>query len=888
MAELQQPKPWHRLSVAAASAALATGPDGLAPAEAEARLVRYGANELQEQRRRSPLRMILAQFSDFMILVLLGAAVVAGSIGDLGDAAPIVAIVILNALIGFAQEYRAEKAMAALKKMSGQTALVRRAGQPQPLPAAAIVPGDLVLLEAGNIVPADLRLVEVHRLQADEAALTGESLPSDKDTVVLSDEHLSLGDRRNMAYKGTTVTYGRGAGIAVATGAATELGAIATLLQAEGESRTPLQRRLATFGQRLALLILLVCALIFAVGYLRGEPPLLMFLTAVSLAVAAIPEALPAVVTISLALGAAKMVRQNALIRRLPAVETLGSVTYICSDKTGTLTLNRMTVAAVQLDGSLVAAAEPPAAEAGEGGAVPASPRALLLAAAALCNDVHRNLADELAGDPTEIALTVLAQQWGGDRDGLLQRFPRVAEIPFEAERKCMTTVHRWEDGYLSFTKGAVDVLLDRSAALLTAAGPIVLVRQGLLQAGEEMARQGLRVLCLAMRRWDSLPAELTPKHLEAELTVLGLVGLQDPPRPEAREAVTLCRSAGITPVMITGDHPETARSIATQLGILATADDGVITGRQLEEIAADDFRQVVERTRVYARVAPAQKLQIVTALQEKGEFVAMTGDGVNDAPALKRADIGIAMGITGTDVAKESSAMILLDDNFATIVKAVREGRRIFANILKFITYSITGNTGTLVAITLAPFFGLPLTLLPIQILWLNLLTDSLPGLALAAEPAEGDVMRQPPRPTGEGIFSARRGAFITVCGIGIGAMALLLQEEAQRRGLPWQTMVFTFLVAARMMVALAVRSERNSLTSVGVLRNRPLLAALLVTAGLHLGAVYLPFANRIFATEPLSGIQQAVILLAALAVLLFLEGYKWLVYRVGRSKPA
>ncbi|AJE04852.1 ATPase [Geobacter pickeringii] len=848
-------------------AELASGRQGLAAEEARLRLERYGPNELEERGGRSPLAMFVSQFTDFMILVLLAAAVVAGVIGDAGDAAPIVTIVILNAIIGFVQEYRAERAMAALREMAGNTATLLRDGVAATVPAREIVPGDLVLLEAGNVVPADLRLVEAVRLTAVEAALTGESLPAEKGTEPVVGDDVPLGDRRCMAYKGTVITGGRGAGVAVATGMATELGRIATLIQAEAETKTPLQRRLAAFGRRLAIAIIMVCAAIFALGFLRGEPPLLMFLTAISLAVAAIPEALPAVVTITLALGARKMVRQNALIRRLPAVETLGSVSYICSDKTGTLTLNRMTVESLYVDGTL----HPAGKAAGEG-----APRDLFMTAMALCNDSRFDESGNPVGDPTETALLAAARAAGHDRPVLEEGYPRVAELPFDPERKCMTTFHRSGGAVVAFTKGGAEVIVGRAETVLTAHGEIPLDRHVIGRVIERMAGEGLRVLAVAMRRWEAVPHNLESATAERGLTLLGLAGMLDPPREEAKKAVEQCRTAGITPVMITGDHPLTALAIARRLEIVGDGGEAVVTGRELAAMAPEELAQRVEAIRVYARVAPEQKLAIVKALQAQGHFVAMTGDGVNDAPALKRADIGVAMGITGTDVAKEASAMILLDDNFATIVKAVREGRRIYANILRFIVYSITSNTGTLVAITLAPFFGLPLPLLPIQILWLNLLCDSLPGLALAGEPAGRGIMSRPPVNPAEGIFSGGRGLYVTGYGLLIGGVALALQAWSLRRGLPWQTMVFTFLVVNRLAVAQMVRSERESLFRVGLLANLPLAGAIAVTLILQLAVVYVSFLAAIFSTSPLSLESLAVTLLLACGILVGSEGHK------------
>ena len=864
--------PWHLRTVEEVARALGTDPrGGLEPGEAGNRLEAYGRNEMAARRRRGPLKMLLTQFSDFMILVLIAAAVVAGLVGEPQDSIAIVVIVALNAVIGFVQEYRAERAMAALQRMAALSARVLRAGSVHTVAATELVPGDVVLLEAGNVVPADLRLAEAVRLKVEEAALTGESQPVDKHSEALHDPDPPLGDRRNMAYKGTVVSYGRGTGLVVATGMRTELGRIAALLHGEQEVKTPLQKRLAQFGQRLALAVLAICAIIFAVGVLRGESSLLMFLTAVSLAVAAIPEALPAVVTISLALGARKMVRESALVRRLPAVETLGSVTFICSDKTGTLTQNRMRAEALYADR---AAFERMPSGAGQ-------PWALLGTALALSNDAAPGGAGEVLGDPTEVALYQAAADSGFRKERLEAQHPRLAEIPFEAARQCMSTLHREEEGVIVFAKGAPEALLPRCSRQLTSRGEEPFTPEQVLGVAEEMAARGLRVLALAYRRLAALPARVTPDEVEQGLTFLGLVGLMDPPRPEAPDAVALCRTAGITPVMITGDHPATARAIALRLGIIA--DGGkVMTGRQLARLSLEEFERMVEHVRVYARVAPEQKIKIVKALQDKGEFVAMTGDGVNDAPALKRADIGVAMGLAGTDVAREAAHMVLLDDNFATIVAAVREGRRIFDNIRKFVKYTMTSNAGEIWALFLAPFLGLPIPLLPIHILWINLVTDGLPGLALAAEPEEKGIMRRPPRPPRESIFAHGMWQHMVWVGLLMGGVSVLTQAWAYHTGSAhWQSMVFTVLTLSQMGHVLAIRSERESLLRQGLFSNRLLLGAVLVTFALQMAVLYLPFLNAVFRTQPLGVGELAVCLGLSGAVFLAVEGEKALVRR-------
>ncbi|MEW6459024.1 MAG: cation-translocating P-type ATPase [Bacillota bacterium] len=875
---------WHCLSSEETLRELKTSQKGLTSDEARKRLAVYGRNELEEKKKRTPLMMALDQFKDFLIIVLIIAAVIAGVVGKPTASLAILAIVILNAIIGFIQEYRAEEAMAALKRMAAPLATVVRDNVPVQVKAAELVPGDLVLLEAGQVVPADLRLVETANIQMDEAALTGESVPVEKHTKKLHDAHLPLGDRKNMAYLGTVVTYGRGSGIVVSTGMDTEMGTIATLLQEEEAAKTPLQQRFAVFGKRLAAAIFVICAIIFIAGLMRGEPVFLMLLTAISLAVAAIPEALPAVITITLAIGAKKLVKQNALIRRLPAVETLGSVTYICSDKTGTLTLNKMTVEEVYVDGRLAAAEELRGAPSSAVGVSFAT----LLTAMSLSNDVKADAGGSVIGDPTEVALFTLAEESGFAKAEMEKKYPRLAELPFDSDRKLMTTFHAWNDGkVVSFTKGAVEVVLEQTERILTPQGETPSIPSELLCVSEQIAADGLRVLGFGMRIWDSLPDDLSPAGVETGLTLIGLVGLMDPPRQEAQEAVTICRSAGITPVMITGDHPATALTIAKRVGIVTDGAETVMTGRDLEKLPQEAFEERVEHIRVYARVAPEQKLKIVRALQDRGQFVAMTGDGVNDAPALKRANIGVAMGITGTDVSKEASSMILLDDNFATIVKAVKEGRRIYDNILKFMKYSLTCNAGTVWAVFLAPFFGLPLPLLPLQILWMNLLCDSLPGLALTGEPAESNVMRRPPRRPDEGVFAQNRGLFIILFGLVIGVSVLLFQAYSMSAGLAWQTMVFTALVLGRMAAILAMRSENESLFTMGAFSNRSLLGAILLIVLLQMAVVYLPFLNGVFDTTPLTFHELALTLALSVVVFFAIEVEKVFKRRARPSFP-
>jgi len=874
------PEAWHLLSEEDTRRRLEVGAQGLSAADAEVRRQRFGANEIAEGKRRGPVAMFLAQFTDFMILVLIAAAVISGLLGDLTDTLVILAIIVLNAAIGFAQEYRAERAIAALKRMAALQAHVLRDGHSALVPAIEVVPGDIILLEAGNAVPADVRLDEVAQLRCEEAALTGESEPVEKHTHALHEVDAPLGDRRNMAYKGTLITYGRGRGIVVATGMQTELGRIAQLLHGEEEGKTPLQKRLARFGKNLALVVLAICAILFVTGLLRGEPLLLMLLTAISLAVAAIPEALPAVVSISLALGARKMVARHALVRKLPAVETLGSVTFICSDKTGTLTENRMRAEEVWVDGSHARAAELMLESAPVNlDAMPTAPKPALLLALALSNDARFAADGGVIGDPTEVALFELARAAGWDKQALEHNYPRRAEVPFDSERARMSTLHATPLGVVAFIKGAPEQVLPICHDQLSVDGIIALDRGEAELAAERMAAEGLRVLAVAMRRWPQMPSDVGSEAIESGLTFLGLVGLMDPPRAEAREAVQLCQTAGIAPVMITGDHPATARAIARRLGIIEDGGE-VITGRELARMDMAEFEEHVERVRVYARVAPEQKIKIVRALQDKGEFVAMTGDGVNDAPALRRADIGVAMGITGTDVAKEAGHMILLDDNFATIVSAVREGRRIFDNIRKFIKYTMTSNSGEIWTIFLAPFLGLPIPLLPIHILWINLVTDGLPGLALAAEGEERGVMQRPPRPPHESIFAHGMWQHMIWVGLLMGGASLFTQAWAiyTDHG-HWQTMVFTVLTLSQLGHVLAIRSERDSLFTQGVLSNPSLIATVVFTIGLQMATIYVPFLNPIFKTESLTLDELLFCLLMSSVVFVAVEIEKWFV---------
>lgn len=881
---------------------------GLTQAEAQRRMVEHGPNELIERGLKSPWKILWEQLTAIMVVILIIAAIVSAFLGDMHDAIAIMVIVVLNAVLGFTQEYRAEKAIAALKKMAVPLVKVRRDGRVQEISARELVPGDIILLEAGSAVPADARLLEIANLRVQEAALTGESEPVDKNPSILGGENPPLGDRLNMVYMGTVVTYGRGVAAVVETGMKTELGHIAEMIQTVEREPTPLQRRLEQLGRGLAIASLGIVAIVFVLGLLRGEDFRLMFLTAISMAVAAIPEGLPAVVTIALALGAQRMLKRQSLIRKLPAVETLGSVDVICSDKTGTLTENRMTVTVLDvlgetqtidallkkgtpvLDADLAFLKQPRVRSLG-----------LLVKAATLCNDAllerTQNNGDyfRALGDPTEGAMVVAAAQLGMLKPDLEIRWPRVAEVPFTSERKRMTTIHRvnvlpdqtdapwWDAPFVAFGKGSVDGLLEITSHVWSGNQSIPLtnkLRQRILAANDSLAQEGQRVLGVVFRPLSALPEKVSEDELERDMTFVGLIGMIDPPRPEVKKAVQTCKTAGIRPIMITGDHPLTAQSIARELGIL---DEGqALTGRELEELSQTELESIVETTSVYARVSPEHKLKIVQVLQDKGHIVAMTGDGVNDAPALKKADIGVAMGITGTDVSKEAADMVLLDDNFATIVTAVREGRTIYDNIRKFIKYTMTSNSGEIWVMLMAPFLGMPLPLLPLQILWINLMTDGLPGLALTMELPERDTMRRKPYHPNENIFGRGMGRHMLWVGLLMGLVSLGMGLWAWKANRPdWQTMVFTTLTLSQMGHALAIRSGRDSLFKIGLFSNKALLGAVLLTFVLQLAVVYVPFMQEIFNTVALPPIDLAISLGLSTLVFWGVELEKWFLRR-------
>jgi Ca2+-transporting ATPase len=878
-----QYRPYWTLPAEEVAAELGTEPDrGLPAEEAATRLERLGRNELAEQGRTPTWRLLLEQFANTMTAVLAAAAVITAVVGDVQDTVVILAILVLNAIIGFAQEYRAEQALAALRALTSPSTRVVRNGQVQAVPAEELVPGDIVLLAPGELVAADLRLVEARALRVNEAALTGESLPVDKATEPLPGVDASMvAERRNMTFRGTAVTGGRGAGVVVATGMATELGRLAELLQSAQSGPTPLQRRLSSLGRWLAAAALVVCAVVFTTGVLRGQPVELMFLTGVSLAVAAIPEGLPAVVTVALALGARRMARRRALVRKLPAVETLGSVTVICSDKTGTLTENRMLVERVWTPAGSYRVGGVGYAPTGafEGDTDPGTDPLLarLLEVAAACNDATLSPPAEpggdwgLTGDPTEAGLLGLAGKRGVTREALERSRPRVAELTFDSGRRRMTTLHQTPDGVWVAAKGALEALAPR----LREADAEPARRAGAVAAG--WADDGYRILALADRHLPSIPEPLD--DAEADLRLVGLVAIADPPRAESAPAVAACRSAGITPVMITGDDAHTAAAIARRVGLL-DGDAGALTGKELATLDDDTLAARVDATPVYARTSPEQKLRIISAWKDHGAVVAMTGDGVNDAPALRQADIGVAMGITGTDVSKEAADMVLADDNFATIVAAVAEGRRIYDNIRRFVRYLLTTNSGEIWVMFLASVLGLPIPLLPVQILWVNLVTDGLPAIALGLEPGEHDTMRRPPRPPDESIFARGLWQHALWVGLTMAVVCLGLLVVARDAGWPWQTMVFTTLALLQLGHALAIRSERDSLFALGLRSNPMLLGAVLLTLAVQLAIVYVPLLQRVFDTRSLGPAQLAVVLALSTAAFWAVEAEK-LVHR-------
>ena len=903
---------WHVLAVPDVCARFGTSPkDGLSAEEAVRRLAQYGPNELAEAPRPSFLQRLWGQFNSFLVILLIVAAVISAILGDYLESGAILAIVVLNAVLGLIQEGRAEAALEALAKLAAPEAQVIRDGHHLTIPARELVPGDLVVLTAGNYVPADLRLIETVNLRIEEAALTGESVAVEKDANLILRQDASLGDRRNTAFMGTIVSYGRGLGVVVSTGMHTQIGLIATMLQRVDQEPTPLQRRLDQLGRVLGIGALVICALVFLEGILSGAAPVEMFLIAVSLAVAAVPEGLPAVVTVTLALGMREMIRRHALIRRLASVETLGSTTVICADKTGTLTQNVMTVTRIWADGLTIQVTD----EQGDGAFrldgqpinlrdYPAAATALWVAT--LANDavMERTLnaanGYRLVGDPTETALLVAAAKVGTSREELESAYPRIGEVPFDSSRKRMTTVHRvvapepedispfygatakgWE---VAVSKGAADILLDLCTHYQTMQGErrelTEEVRARILQANRALSEGALRVLGLAYRVKPEGFERREPKEIERELTFVGLVGMIDPPRPEVKPALGLARRAGIRTVMITGDYPQTARAIAQEIGLIGP-DDRVCSGSELGAMGDVELEREVRTTQVYARVSPEHKMRIVEALQRNGQIVAMTGDGVNDAPALKRADIGVAMGIAGTDVAKEAADMVLTDDNYASIVAAVEQGRIIYANIRKFVYYLLSCNVAEIMVIFLAILANLSSPLTAIQLLWLNLITDGAPALALGIEKGEPDIMDRPPRPPQEPVINRPMWAGIAVQTAAITAAVLGAYLWGLRRfaDIPTMahTMAFVTLSGSELLRAFTARSERRSLFEIGLLSNKYMFYAVAASLVLLLAVVYIPFLQPVFNTTSLGWAQWEIILPLLLVPSVVAELHKW-----------
>ncbi len=893
---------WHTANPEDVAATLRVDTaSGLDPTSVEEARSLHGSNVLVQSRGTSPLKILWQQFTATLVLILIAAAGLSAYLGKTLEAVAIMAIVVLFGLLGFFQEYRAERAIAALRTMSTPVVRVRRGGQVAEISAEQIVVGDVVLLEAGSVVPADMRLVDVAGLRIQEAPLTGESEPVDKSVAMLTLEEAPLGDRVNMAYMGTSVTYGRGSGIVTSVGMATELGKVAGLIQGVEQEATPLQVRLNSVGRSLAFVGVGAAAVVGGMGLAVGEPIEDVLLTAISTMVAVVPEGLPAVVTLTLALGSQRMLRRNALIRKLPAVETLGSVTVICSDKTGTLTQNRMTVTCVDVAGHRTTVEE--LVERGHVSLEPIqpvpSPAAavrLTLLGAALCNDASIQLRPEdgeqvTIGDPTETALLVAAVRSGLNLEDMSSRFPRVGEIPFDSDRKRMTTVHGlseqgwsgFDTQYIAFVKGAVDGLLEQTSRVWLDDQPIDLDdgwKERILSANDELAEDGMRVLGVAMKPITGSEAD---QGLEENLVFLGLIGIIDPPRQEVADAVERCLTAGIRTVMITGDHPKTALAIARRLGIPGS---GALTGAQLETMDRDELIAAIAGVSVFARVSPEHKLRVVDAFSARSEVVAMTGDGVNDAPALRQAHIGVAMGITGTDVSKEAADVVLRDDNFTTIVSAVEEGRVIYDNLRRFISYAVAGNIGKVLVMLIwpLPFIATgvvpldPVALLPLQLLWLNLLTDGLLGLSLGAEPADRDVMSRSPVDPSSGLFSEGLGRHTIATGLWIGTIALAVGFWYHETGDPaWQTVMFTSLAMMQVVQAFAVRSHNRSVLESNLFGNRVMNVMVPMVLLLQVMAVNLPgLSDRVLGLTPLSLADWGVALLAGIVFLAGPEVWK------------
>ncbi|HJJ04061.1 MAG: calcium-translocating P-type ATPase, PMCA-type [Clostridia bacterium] len=887
---------WFNKTVDEVESTLKTNAEnGLTAEEAKKRQEEYGLNELKAKKKKSLFVKFLEQFKDFMIIILIISAIISGVVGvaqgeGFTDTIIILVVVVVNAIIGVAQENKAEKSLEALQKLSSHVAKVVRDGKLQVIQSKELVPGDIVILETGDYVPADLRIIEAVNLKSQESALTGESVPVEKMAAKIEDEKIGIGDRVNMLFSSSLITYGRGKAVVVETGMNTEVGKIADIINTAEEQGTPLQQKLNKLGKTLGIVALAICAVIFVVGLLYGKEPIHMFMTAVSLAVAAIPEGLPAVFTIVLAIGVQRMVKRNAIVKKLPAVETLGSASVICSDKTGTLTQNKMTVEKVFCDGNLVNLEE----------SADMIDIQKLVYASMLCNDTKISEDDKLTGDPTETALVDMAFKLDFD-PSVYGMFPRVAEIPFDSDRKLMTTVHEENGNYVVYTKGGVDELLANCSSYILEGDiktDLEEYKEIIRRYNMEMAQNALRVLAMAYKVLDHKPTAEEIKELESNLTYIGMVGMIDPPRLEVKDAVQECKEAGIKTVMITGDHKITAIAIAKSLGILEN-DDEAITGTELEEMSDEELIRNVRKYSVYARVSPEHKVRIVKAWQANGETVAMTGDGVNDAPSLKIADIGCAMGVVGTDVAKEAADVILTDDNFATVVSAVEEGRRIYDNILKAIQFLLSSNIGEIVvlflAILITPLlskqFGVDITLietlLPIHILWINLVTDSLPALALAVDPAADNVMkRKPLKNTKKGIFTKGMTWRIVYQGLMIGLLTLtafiiglstpdVSQEEKVKIG---QTMAFYVLALSELVHVFNIRDNKRSIFKTGIFNNSKLILATVVSASLMFVILFTQGLRDIFGLVMLPAMHVFETVMLVLAPVIIVEIFKLL----------
>lgn len=865
---------FHTLTVDEALNHLNSNYNGLDKSEAENRLSMYGKNELRGEKNTTLLEKFINQFKNVMIVILLVASVVSGFMGEITDAVIIISIVLINAILGVIQENKAEKALAALKKMASPYSKVKRNGSISYIKSDEIVLGDIVALEAGDLVPADMRLIESANMKIEEAALTGESVPAEKIIDKIDDPDIVTGDRKNMAYSGSSITYGRGLGVVTATGMDTEVGKIAHYISSFGTEETPLQKNLSQMGKYLSAAVILVAAVIFMAGILQGRQFFEMMLTSISLAVAAIPEGLPAIVTIVLAMGVQKMAKKNAIIRKLPAVETLGSTEVICSDKTGTLTLNRMTVNHIFMDAKLMKDTDITEDHNSLG---------LLAQIMTLCNDSKVTSIDEsnidVIGDPTETALVIFAWNKGFVKEEMEKLMPRKGEIPFDSDRKLMTTINELNNRYRVMTKGAPDILIEKCTGIFTDGKAEAITdfhKELIREANSDMGGKALRVLALAYKDIDSLPTGDTP-NIESDLVFAGLVGMIDPPREEAKEAVRICRQAGIKPVMITGDHKVTAAAIASQLEIIHSEAE-VITGSELDAITAQDFSRDIEKYSVYARVSPEHKVRIVKAWQEKGKIVAMTGDGVNDAPALKTADIGVGMGITGTDVSKSVSDMVLSDDNFATIVTAVEEGRKIYSNIRKAIQFLISANTGEVITLFIATMLNWEI-LYPIHILWINLVTDALPALALGVEEAERDIMQRPPRKAKGSIFSGGFGVNVLYQGLLESAITLIIYYIGiihYKDTSVAVTMAFAVLGLIQLTHSFNVRSSTKSIFQLGVFSNRYLTGAVVISVFLQAIVILVPGLNSIFRVSRLDVWQWLLVILMSLSIIPVVEMVK------------